>query len=978
MCLLLTSAQKKVSVTEVSFDSSVEDIQWLGGDHKTCLLKTAKGRLYRSVDFGKSWNEITSSLTESSAPGSPYAPSAVKVDNVVVHPADKNVVLVQGSKHTHFISEDAGRTFRRLKQKAPIHQWQFHPSKSRWALLSTWTEACENPGLEAKRKAQDEETQPCTHILYVTKDAGKTFSIVSSYVVQFSWGDSAHKQENRVWFTHHRHKKGDQARYGGWAKHVDLAYTDDFGKTTSTAVHSGNKFLVSNGFLFVARLQDATRQTVELEVSTDGGKSFQTAKLPYAGELQEKSYTILDTSEGAVMLHVNHGDHGRSGTGNVYISDEKGVRYSLSLPANVRSTGGECEFDKVLSLDGVYIANFKDDATETVSNDRLDGGNIEDAEKAQEEEEEETTATDVELKRKKRKKKAEDVVKTVVSYDKGGVWSYLKPPKVDSTGEATICYTKAGEAVENCWLHLHGVTNFHNYAPFYSMDNAVGLILGTGNLGAHLRYEPDEVNTYLSRDGGVTWVEAHKGAYIYEFGDHGGLIVMADDLRKTRQVVFSWNEGQSWYDFELGPNPVEVDNIVIEPNASAVEFLLYGTRGDSGVLFHLDFAALGQPACKGIWAADSVSSDYENWTPSTSAKKDGCSLGRQVTYTRRKQTSECFNGQDFQRPVFKKNCECTEEDFECEFGFARKIGSTVCAPEDPNLTADTCTAGGFFYMDAYRKVPGDTCEAGWVPSQVPVPCPAHAPFSRTALIVLGVVLVAAVALLMLGVVAGGSNPSDAASKGIHVALGLGQSSSREATKENFSKASRWRAVGGVRGALAAIGQAFGRGVAAVSALIGGRRGANLGGRFGDVQYSQVGKGELGFGEGVGDFTVEGDHGLDDDDLAAGDHDDAPPLLSYTAAGAGGQGKRDGMDGGRGDDVEAGGRGVVHRHHHAAASSDSAENGHSLMGNGAAVPRLSPPPASAPSLPASLSPPASGGFGGFGNEGGEGRDGLELL
>lgn len=48
---------------------------------------------------------------------------------------------------------------------------------------------------------------------------------------------------------------------------------------------------------------------------------------------------------------------------------------------------------------------------------------------------------------------------------------------------------------------------------------------------------------------------------------------MADDVRKTKlvrvprgaraidsvaEVVFSWNEGQSWYDFELSSMPVEV------------------------------------------------------------------------------------------------------------------------------------------------------------------------------------------------------------------------------------------------------------------------------------------------------------------------------------------------------------------------------------------------------------------------------------
>ena len=36
---------------------------------------------------------------------------------------------------------------------------------------------------------------------------------------------------------------------------------------------------------------------------------------------------------------------------------------------------------------------------------------------------------------------------------------------------------------------------------------------------------PREVNTYLSRDGGLSWQETMVGPYIYEFGDHGGLVV---------------------------------------------------------------------------------------------------------------------------------------------------------------------------------------------------------------------------------------------------------------------------------------------------------------------------------------------------------------------------------------------------------------------------------------------------------------------
>lgn len=44
--------------------------------------------------------------------------------------------------------------------------------------------------------------------------------------------------------------------------------------------------------------------------------------------------------------------------GNIYISDSTGTRYSLSLKDNVKDPGdGQCDFEKVASLDGIYISN---------------------------------------------------------------------------------------------------------------------------------------------------------------------------------------------------------------------------------------------------------------------------------------------------------------------------------------------------------------------------------------------------------------------------------------------------------------------------------------------------------------------------------------------------------------------------------------------------------------------------------------------
>ncbi|EEA07756.1 BNR/Asp-box repeat-containing protein [Cryptosporidium muris RN66] len=743
-------SDKKVSVSEVTLDSSIEILEWCGENHDIVLAKTIKGHVYRSANRGKNWRDITDNLARLSANLTSNKSSSFLVKSISINPVDKNIILIVGSKYNHFISINAGETFRRISHTGTIHTWLFHPSKSRYALFSSWTDGCQKSILSNLKKNSTTNSK-CIHQLFVTKDLGLSFTRVIDYVVQFHWDTNKNSNTNRIFFTHHRKKQGDQLRYGGWMQNIDFSFTDDFGSHYLTPVKGGNKFLISNNYIFVAKLQNHIQQTVSLVVSTDDGATFKQVQLPHP--LTEKSYTILDTSEDTVILHVNHGSDIMSNTGHIYISDKSGTRFALSLANNVRTKTGECEFDKVMSLDGVYLANIKEhvfdskNEVDAVSKDMvflydLDiDDTVEDAD-----------TSSIEAKHKSGKQgKMEEVVKTVITFNKGGEWNYIQAPTTDSRGNPIDCNPDQG-----CYLHLHGISNFENYAPFYSVENAVGIILGTGNVGTHLLFESENINTYMSRDGGRTWMEVHKGAYIYELGDFGGLVVMANDLKQTNQVIFSWNEGLSWYDFDLGIRTLQVDNIMIEPNSSSMEFILYGTRGKSGVLYHLDFNSLGQVPCTGASSPDTMGSDYETWSPNDGKNFENCILGKQLVFTRKKQTAECYNGKDFRRPVEKNICQCTEEDFTCDFGFTRSIGSYECRPESIEIVQDDpkigqCTSSGVFYTSAYRKLPGDVCVGGWEPPPVAVPCPDHAPSSIHAKLIFVLIICLLLFLLKQGI-----------------------------------------------------------------------------------------------------------------------------------------------------------------------------------------------------------------------------------
>ena len=63
-------------------------------------------------------------------------------------------------------------------------------------------------------------------------------------------------------------------------------------------------------------------------------------------------------------------------------------------------------------------------------------------------------------------------------------------------------------------------------------------------------------------------------------------------------------------------------------------------------------------------------------------------MGHQLTYVRRKQDAECFNGEEHERATFKKLCACSEMDFECDVGYQKsKEGGNTCVKiesEDPD------------------------------------------------------------------------------------------------------------------------------------------------------------------------------------------------------------------------------------------------------------------------------------------------------
>jgi hypothetical protein len=159
-------------------------------------------------------------------------------------------------------------------------------------------------------------------------------------------------------------------------------------------------------------------------------------------------------------------------------------------------------------------------------------------------------------------------------------------------------------------LHLNSLSAIQA-GPIISTKSAPGLLIATGNEGHSLKKE--EINTYISHDGGLSWRLAAKGNHRYEVADQGGLIVMAPSGEPINNVFFSWDSGYTFTSVEVSKHKFYVTNIRTDKQKLGVFFVVEGVldgSGGFGVLIPIDFSFLMPKICD-----SKMLTDFEEWIP---------------------------------------------------------------------------------------------------------------------------------------------------------------------------------------------------------------------------------------------------------------------------------------------------------------------------------------------------------------------------
>lgn len=83
--------------------------------------------------------------------------------------------------------------------------------------------------------------------------------------------------------------------------------------------------------------------------------------------------------------------------------------------------------------------------------------------------------------------------------------------------------------------------------------------------------------------------------------------------------------------------------------------------------------------CSGSWDPTMPESDYEFWIPKN-FENGKCLFGRKMKYIRRKREATCFNQEEMDKKFYVDSCPCVNDDWECDFGFYRRMEGGPCIP----------------------------------------------------------------------------------------------------------------------------------------------------------------------------------------------------------------------------------------------------------------------------------------------------------
>lgn len=560
-----------------------------------------------------------------------------------------------GRNYKHWVTKDKGKSWREFELPDKIKPTQLRRPLSFHAY---------DPE-KVIFKAQDCRRAGCEELSYYTTNGFKDLKELRKQTRECVWTLGTPEAQPTIKDKVDNHQllcivQGDNI---GFPEENRILITDNFFEDSKEPItHEGRKV---KGFVNVAEVKGYIIAAAKAEGSTElslmvsvNGNDWQQAVFPSDHKILEEAYTVMESTNYSIQVDVVTTKLW-SPMGTLFSSDSRGIYFTENIRHTNRNTQGIVDFEKIQGVQGIIMANIVSNWEEVEKSSRM--------------------------------------VKKVVSkisFDDGRTWEDMK----DEGGKK---------------IHLHSVTDMSNSGKVFSSP-APGLIMGIGNIGDSLKSYGDG-DLWVSDDAGLTWTKALQEAHKYEFGDQGTILVAIYDEGPTNEIQYSLNHGKDWNKAQIDEKKVHAEYLTTIPDSTTQKFILQATGRDGDklafYLYSLDFTGTYGEKCK--------ENDFEDWHArlDDSGKPD-CLMGHTQTYRRRKKDVKCYVGEKFKEATpDSKDCECTNEDYECDTNYLPGDDGKVkkCEPKTAlKAPSDSCKdgKGTFKSSSGFRLIPGNTCKNG--------------------------------------------------------------------------------------------------------------------------------------------------------------------------------------------------------------------------------------------------------------------------
>lgn len=583
-------------------------------------------------------------------------------DNLIFDPKKLDRAVVFGSKHTHYVTNDKGRKWTSFTPR-PIY-----PDENKGSRTSSVLFKDKYVLIATKYCNLDQYMLDCETVFYLSKDSLETdpkqLSIDAKHCIFTDFGPEPTLVCSR-----------DSYNAFGHVVSSKLVKSSDFFKTEEVIDHPDFKsgriidVRMDLPFLVVVVQKDrfSDKSLVSLVISKDGD-SFATADLGF--NMEYGAIRFLPADPESLFLSVMRANSRHAmPRGTIYASDSTGLRFRKVLENVDLGSSSKLEY-----VNGVWLARIID--VENSIQDPLED------------------PTKVFFLRK---------ASSRISIDNGLTWQKLRVNNDNS------CKVEDG-----CSLHLLNYDSIEDKGK-YMTGPTPGILVGFGSTGDSVEFL-EKTNTYISRDGGVSWDFLFLGPGIHAFGDQGNVIIhfpFPGRFKEPGNILrFSLDQGKTWSDFKLPANAYPME-LITANDGSKAKFVMSGMSGNGdallGVLFALDFSdAFNGKKC--------TESDMEKIYVRVSPD-DGnptCVYGTKQSFSRRKQDSQCLVQASFDQDIkaSEEKCKCTELDYECSPYF-KLSDKGACVP-DPAKISELCKtqSKNVVKLPDKQLVPGNKCEEG--------------------------------------------------------------------------------------------------------------------------------------------------------------------------------------------------------------------------------------------------------------------------